>query len=113
LCRTEEAINPRARIVAAQVAAIERREAMADQTIWLKEIEAQEYGQVFEDFRDGQTERMDGVLRQKGVANGNGSQLAGCVAPENIFLNCGLVLCPGRAVDKRPNPCGRGTTDIY
>jgi hypothetical protein len=44
--------NPRPKIVAAQVAAIERREQIVDQTVWVKEIEAQEYGRVFEDFWD-------------------------------------------------------------
>src|SRR4249919_2525417 len=44
--------NPGPKIAAAQAAAIERRERVIDQTIWLKEMEAQEYGRVFEDFWD-------------------------------------------------------------
>ena len=56
--------NPGPKIVAAQVAAIERREELIDQTIWLKEIDAQEYGRVFEDFWDalnGATNKWDVV----------------------------------------------------
>jgi enediyne biosynthesis protein E4 len=44
--------NPQPKIDAAKAAAIERRERVIDQTIWKKEIEAQEYGRVFEDFWD-------------------------------------------------------------
>jgi hypothetical protein len=44
--------NPGPKIVAAQAAGIERRERLIDQTIWRKEMEAQEYGRVFEDFWD-------------------------------------------------------------
>lgn len=44
--------NPGPKILAAKVAAIERREQVVDQKIWLKEMEAQEYGRVFEDFWD-------------------------------------------------------------
>src|SRR6185436_605489 len=44
--------NPGPKILAAQAAAIERRERVIDQTTWPKEIEAQEYGRVFEDFWD-------------------------------------------------------------
>jgi hypothetical protein len=44
--------NPGPKIAAAQAAAIERRERIIDQTIWRKEMEAEEYGRVFEDFWD-------------------------------------------------------------
>src|SRR3954467_8588425 len=44
--------NPGPKIAAAQAAVIERRERLVDQTIWKKEMEAQEYGRVFEDFWD-------------------------------------------------------------
>jgi hypothetical protein len=44
--------NPGPKIDAAEAAAIERRERVIDQTIWKKEIEAEEYGRVFEDFWD-------------------------------------------------------------
>jgi hypothetical protein len=44
--------NPAPKIAAAEAAAIERRERVIDQTIWRKEIEAEEYGRVFEDFWD-------------------------------------------------------------
>jgi enediyne biosynthesis protein E4 len=44
--------NPGPKIVAARVAAIERREQVIDQTIWPKELEAQEYGRVIEDLWD-------------------------------------------------------------
>ncbi len=44
--------NPRPKIIAAQVAAIERREAVVNQTVWRTEMLAQEYGRVFEDFWD-------------------------------------------------------------
>ncbi|HEV8544551.1 MAG TPA: CRTAC1 family protein [Verrucomicrobiae bacterium] len=44
--------NPQPKIVAAQAAAIERRERVVDQTIWRKEMEAQEYGRFIEDFWD-------------------------------------------------------------
>jgi len=44
--------NPGPKIAAAEAAAIERREHLVDQTIWRKEMEAQEYGRVFEDFWD-------------------------------------------------------------
>src|ERR1041384_1981639 len=44
--------NPGPKIAAAQAAAIERREKVVDQTIWRKEMEAQEYGRVLEDFWD-------------------------------------------------------------
>src|SRR5436190_2009140 len=44
--------NPQPKIAAAQAAAIERRERLVEQTIWRKEMEAQEHGRVFEDFWD-------------------------------------------------------------
>src|SRR4051812_43723007 len=44
--------NPGQKIVAAKAAAIERHERLIEQTIWAKEMEAQEYGRVFEDFWD-------------------------------------------------------------
>jgi hypothetical protein len=44
--------NPGPKIAAAQAAAIERRERVIDETLWKKEIEAQQYGRVFEDFWD-------------------------------------------------------------
>jgi hypothetical protein len=44
--------NPRPKIAAAQAASIERRERLIEQTIWRKEMEAQRYGRVFEDFWD-------------------------------------------------------------
>ena len=44
--------NPGPKIVATKAAAIERREQVIDQTIWRTEIEAQEYGRVFETFWD-------------------------------------------------------------
>lgn len=44
--------NPQPKIYAAQAAAIERRERVIAQTIWAKEMEAQEHGRVFEDFWD-------------------------------------------------------------
>ena len=44
--------NPQSRIDAAKAAAIERRERAVDQTVWKKEMEAEEYGRVFEDFWD-------------------------------------------------------------
>ena len=45
--------NPGPKIAAGQAAAIERRERVVAQTVWRKELEAQEYGRVFEDFWDG------------------------------------------------------------
>ena len=44
--------NPRPKILAAGVAKIERRERVIDETIWAKELEAQVYGRVIEDFWD-------------------------------------------------------------
>jgi enediyne biosynthesis protein E4 len=44
--------NPGPKIAAAQAAAIERRERVIDQTVWRKEMEAQQHGRVFEDFWD-------------------------------------------------------------
>jgi hypothetical protein len=44
--------NPRPKILAAGAAKIERRERVIDETIWVKELEAQEYGKVIEDFWD-------------------------------------------------------------
>lgn len=44
--------NPGPKIAAAQAAAIERRERLVDQTIWRKEMEAQEYGRIIENFWD-------------------------------------------------------------
>src|SRR3954467_5719089 len=44
--------NPGPKIAAAQAAVIERRESLVDQTIWRKEMEAEEYGRVLEDFWD-------------------------------------------------------------
>src|SRR5689334_9898839 len=44
--------NPQPKIDAAKAAAIERREQVIEQTVWKKEMEAQEYGRVFEDFWD-------------------------------------------------------------
>lgn len=44
--------NPSPKILAAKVAGIERREQVVDQTLWLKEMEAEEHGRVFEDFWD-------------------------------------------------------------
>src|SRR3954471_6915461 len=44
--------NPGPKIAAAQAAAIVRRERLVEQTVWLKEMEAQQYGRVFEDFWD-------------------------------------------------------------
>lgn len=44
--------NPQPKIDAAKAAAIQRRERVIDQTIWRKEMEAQEHGRVFEDFWD-------------------------------------------------------------
>ena len=44
--------NPGPKIAAAQAAGIERRERLIDQTVWRKEMEAEEYGRVFEDFWD-------------------------------------------------------------
>jgi hypothetical protein len=44
--------NPGPKIAAAQAAVIERRERVIDQTIWRKEIQAEEYGRVFENSWD-------------------------------------------------------------
>jgi hypothetical protein len=44
--------NPGPKIAAAEAAAIERRERVVAQTVWRKELEAQEHGRVFEDFWD-------------------------------------------------------------
>lgn len=44
--------NPGPKIAAAQAAAIQRRERLIEQVIWPKELEAQEYGRVFENFWD-------------------------------------------------------------
>ncbi len=44
--------NPGPKIHAAQAAAFERRERVIAQTVWAKEMEAQKYGRVFEDFWD-------------------------------------------------------------
>ena len=44
--------NPLPKIQAAAAAAIQRREKQIDQTIWAKEILAQQYGRVFEDYWD-------------------------------------------------------------
>ncbi len=58
--------NPRPKILAAKVAAIERRERVIDQTIWQKELEAQKHGRVFEDFWDAlnaSTNKWDVVER--------------------------------------------------
>jgi hypothetical protein len=44
--------NPRPKIAAAQAAAIERRERIIDRTIWPRELEAEQYGRVLEDFWD-------------------------------------------------------------
>jgi enediyne biosynthesis protein E4 len=44
--------NPGPKIAAAQAAAIERRERVIEQTVWRKEMEAQEHGRIFEDLWD-------------------------------------------------------------
>ena len=44
--------NPGSKIAAAEAAVIERRERLIDQTIWPKELEAQAYGRMLEDFWD-------------------------------------------------------------
>src|SRR5829696_2166646 len=58
--------NPGPKIAAAQAAAIERRERVIEQTFWKKEMEAQEYGRVFERFWDAlnaATNKWDVVKR--------------------------------------------------
>ena len=69
--------NPQPKIDAAKAAAIERRERVIDQTIWRKEMEAQEYGRVFEDFWDAlnaATNKWDVVegFRFAGILMGEG-----------------------------------------